>query len=113
MVLALSAMALPDAGTTGAALGASIAYALYKGDTATRISATITVVSNLDTAALYKHCKLVTLAPHNLSNPETEVNVKRQGDCNITQRQGGKSVLSILYKEISKKKKKKKNSNVR
>jgi hypothetical protein len=77
MVLALSAIALLDVGTTGAALGASIAYALYKGDTATCISAIITIVSNLDTIALYKHCKLVTLALHNLSNLETEVNVKR------------------------------------
>jgi hypothetical protein len=108
MVLALSAMALPDAGTIGAALGASMAYALYKGDTAICASATITAVSNLDTAALYKHYELVTLALHDLSNPETEVNVKRQGDCNIARRQGGKSVLSVLYKEISKKKKKKK-----
>jgi hypothetical protein len=107
-VLALSAIALLDAGTTGAALGASIAYALYEGDTATCASAIITVVSNLDTAALYKHCKLVTLALYNLSNLETEVNVERQGNCNIAQRQGGKSVLSVLYKEISKKKKKKK-----
>jgi hypothetical protein len=76
-VLALSAIALLDAGTIGAALGASIAYALYKGDTATCASATITAVSNLDTAALYKHRELVTLALHNLSNLETEVNVKR------------------------------------
>jgi hypothetical protein len=108
MVLALSAMALPDAGTTGAALGASMAYALHEGDTATRASATMTAVGNLDTAALYKHREPVTLAPHDLGNPETEVDVERQGDRDIARRQGGKSVLGVLYKEISKKNKKKK-----
>jgi hypothetical protein len=76
-VLALSAIALLDIGTIGAALDASIAYVLYKGDTATYASAIITIVSNLDTAALYKYYKLVTLALYNLSNLETEVNVKR------------------------------------
>jgi hypothetical protein len=77
MVLALSAIALPDAGTIGAALGASIAYALYKGDTTTCASVIITAVSNLDTVALYKHRELVTLALYDLSNLETEVDVER------------------------------------
>jgi hypothetical protein len=85
-VLALSAIALLDTGTIGAALGTSIAYALYKGDTATCASAIITAVSNLDTTALYKHRKLVTLALYNLSNLETEINVKRQGNRNIARR---------------------------
>jgi hypothetical protein len=76
-VLALSAIALLDIGTIGATLGASIAYALYKEDTTTCASVIITIVSNLDTAALYKYCKLVTLALYNLSNLEIEVNVKR------------------------------------
>jgi hypothetical protein len=75
-VLALSAIALPDTGTIGSTLGASIAYALYKGDTATRASATIAVVSNLDTAALYKHRKPVALAAYNLSDLEADINVK-------------------------------------
>jgi hypothetical protein len=107
-VLALSAIALLDTGTIGAALSTSIAYTLYKENTTTYASVIITAVSNLDTAALYKHYKLVTLALHNLSNLETEVNVKRQGNYNIARRQSSKSVLSVLYKEISKKKKKKK-----
>jgi hypothetical protein len=75
-VLALSAIALLDAGTTGSTLGASIAYALYKGDTTTYASAIIAAVSNLNTAALYKHRKLVALAAYNLSNLEADINVK-------------------------------------
>jgi hypothetical protein len=75
-VLALSAIALLDIGTTGSTLGASIAYALYKGDTATCTSATIAAVGNLNTAALYKYCKLVALAAYDLSNLEADINVK-------------------------------------
>jgi hypothetical protein len=75
-VLALSAIALLDVGTTGSTLGASIAYALYKGDTATCASAIIAVVGNLDTAALYKHCKPVALVAYNLGNLEADINVE-------------------------------------
>jgi hypothetical protein len=75
-VLALSAIALLDTGTIGSTLGASIAYVLYKEDTATCASAIIAIVSNLDTAALYKHCKLVALVAYNLSNLEADINVK-------------------------------------
>jgi hypothetical protein len=84
-VLALSAIALLDTGTTGSTLGASIAYVLYKGDTTTRASTIIAAVSNLDTAALYKYCKLVALAAYDLSNLEADINVKIQRDSNVAQ----------------------------
>jgi hypothetical protein len=113
MVLALSAMALPDAGTTGSTLGASMAYALHKGDTATRASATMAAVGNLDTAALYEHRKPVALAAYDLGDPEADINVEIQGDSDVARWQGGKGILSVLYEEISKRKEEEKRNNVR
>jgi hypothetical protein len=79
---------LLDAGTTGATLGAGIADALEKRHAATRISAAIAAVSNLDTAALYQHREKVALAAYDLSDPKAEVDVSGKGDGDVARRQG-------------------------
>lgn len=106
MVLTLSTMALPNAGTTGATLGAGMTHALHERNTAARTRAPVVAVGDLDAAALYEHREPVTLAAYDLGDPEAEVDVEREGDRDIARGQGGERVLSGLYTTISKKKKK-------
>lgn len=106
MVLTLSAVALPNACTTGATLGASMAHALHERNTAARTRAPVAAVGNLDAAALHEHREPVTLAAYNLGDPEAEVDIERERDRDIARRQGSERVLGGLYKMISKKKEK-------
>jgi hypothetical protein len=104
-------VALPDAGTTGATLGAGMAYALHEGDAAPSLRTTVRAVGDQDTAALYEHRDKVALAAYDLGDPEAEVDVERQGDSDVARGQGREGILIILYerklaKEHSKRRKK-------
>ena len=101
MMLTLSTMALPDAGTTGTTLCASMAYALHEWNTAARTSAPVATIGNLDTATLHKHRKPVTLASYDLGDPEAKVNIEREGDGDIARGQSSKNVLCSLYENKS------------
>jgi hypothetical protein len=114
MVLALSAMALPDAGSTGSTLSTGMAYALQEGDTATRTTTAMAAVGDLDTAALHENSEKVALAAYDLGDPETDIDVGIKRDRDVARRHGGKSVLGVLYKDINKgRKRQRKGNNVR
>lgn len=105
MVLTLSAVALPDAGTTGATLSAGMAHTLHEWDTAPRASTPVAAVGHQDAATLHKHREPVSLAAYDLGDPQAKVDVEREGDSNVARRQGGERVLSGLYEKIRKEKK--------
>jgi hypothetical protein len=77
---------------------------LEERNAATRTSAAVVAVLDLDAAALYEHRKEVALAAYDLGYLQTEVDVGGQGDGDVARRQGGQRGLVILYEKLKRRK---------